>query len=244
MPLNGTPNYTMDHPQISLFLQHIHQTFTRPDASYQGQSSSLDRFKYRDRFFAPGPSQRNDSVEKGRCLFLPEQLGREFLDLYLGSMLYLTPYLSKSRLLGMLESLYADSGGRLSSSDTATILLCLSCGATQTTHSAWVDTLMEQALALVPSLEMVITMKSVQVSLLIMHIQISSGRHNMAYIQLGSAARKAFAAGLHKDADYQMSQYQTPEQAEARCLTFWSLAFFERWVSFWLGRPSAMHDST
>ena len=246
--ISGGVNATRKHSHLYYgpssnfaFLQHIHQSFAREDASTS--TGSLDRFKYRDRFFAPGQPKRN-GVEKGQhCLFLPEVLARQFLDLFMDSLWQIMPYLNKARLVEMLESLYAPSAAAsLRNGDTAIILLSLACGATLTEHSTWVDTLTERAMAAVPSLDVVITMRSVQISLLAIHVHISCGRHNMAYIQLGAAARKAFSVGLHQDMGQSTDKSGLQDDEEIRRLTFWSLAFFERWLAFWLGRPSAMDD--
>ncbi|KAK5080230.1 hypothetical protein LTR05_008743 [Lithohypha guttulata] len=62
------------------------------------------------------------------------------------------------------------------------------------------------------------------------------GRPNSAYLKLGEGCRKAFAMGLHQDTQY--AEDTTPHTREEKRATLWSLVFLERWVSFWMGRPS------
>jgi hypothetical protein len=232
---------------IFAFLQHIHQTFNDPGGRaihQRDQDGGMERFRHRDRFFGSEPlGSGGTEAMNGRCPLLPESLAREFLDKYLNSLHNLMPWLSPERLVKMLDTIYSpdlEQQCQITQPDTALILLSLACGATLVKHSSWIDLLVERALTQVPRLEMIISLRSVQISLLLAHVLVCRGRHNSAYIHLGSAARKAFAAGLHKDVDYQGNQQSKAERAENLRLTFWSLAFFERWFSFWLGRPSAI----
>lgn len=232
---------------IFAFLQHIHQTFNDPDRRAihpRDQDGGMERFRHRDRFF-PSDSLGHGGQEamKGQCLLLPEPLARLFLDNYLKSIHNLMPWLSAEQLIKMLDTVCSpdpEQQVQITNSDTAIILLSLACGASLVKHSRWIDVLVERALMQVPRLEMAINLRSVQISLLLAHVSVCRGRHNSAYIYLGSAARKAFAAGLHKDVDYQANQQNKAERAENLRLTFWSLAFLERWFSFWLGRPSTI----
>lgn len=233
---------------IFAFLQNIHQTFHDPDgeaADRGDQDQGMRRFQHEDRFFTSEQLSRTNPDEgKSRYALLPESLARQFLDIYIKSLHYLMPWSSGIDLVHMLDMMYSpevEKQLQMPKGDTAVTLLALACGATFFKHSGWIDVLVERALAQVPRLEVVINLKSVQISLLLAHVLVCCGRHNSAYLYLGSAVRKAFAAGLHKNIDYPVANRQNPgDRAEVRRLTFWSLAFFERWFSFWQGRPSAI----
>jgi hypothetical protein len=57
------------------------------------------------------------------------------------------------------------------------------------------------------------------------YFQSEQGRPNSTFLHLGSAARKALSAGLHKDAPSDDTQSQ--ESIEERRTTLWSLYFVE-----------------
>lgn len=61
------------------------------------------------------------------------------------------------------------------------------------------------------------------------HYQSEKARPNSAFLCLGTATRKALAAGLHKNTRFKVEQ--TTEDAEEKRLTFWSLFFYEMFVS-------------
>ncbi|OKL62798.1 hypothetical protein UA08_01461 [Talaromyces atroroseus] len=67
------------------------------------------------------------------------------------------------------------------------------------------------------------------------HYQSEKARPNSAFLCLGTAVRKAIAAGLHKNTRFQLEQ--ATEDAEEKRITFWSLFFYETWLCFGLGRP-------
>lgn len=54
------------------------------------------------------------------------------------------------------------------------------------------------------------------------------GRPNSAFIHLGIGARKAIAAGLHKEIP---CQGETSESIEERRMTFWYFYFYETLVT-------------
>lgn len=57
------------------------------------------------------------------------------------------------------------------------------------------------------------------------HYQSEKARPNSAFLCLGTAIRKALAAGLHKNTRFKVEQ--TTEDAEEKRLTFWSLFFYD-----------------
>ncbi|RMJ19669.1 hypothetical protein CDV36_000652 [Fusarium kuroshium] len=72
------------------------------------------------------------------------------------------------------------------------------------------------------------------------HFQSERARPNSSFLHIGTAVRKAIAAGLHKDAE--MCPGQSNEDADQRRVMFWSLFFWETWQCFVVGRPSSIPD--
>ncbi|EEU44870.1 uncharacterized protein NECHADRAFT_96390 [Fusarium vanettenii 77-13-4] len=72
------------------------------------------------------------------------------------------------------------------------------------------------------------------------HFQSERARPNSSFLHIGTAVRKAIAAGLHKDAD--MCPGQSSADADQRRIMFWSLFFWETWQCFVVGRPSSIPD--
>lgn len=229
------------------FLQHIHRTLTkgpsRPTGSTDiGTNQGLDYFKQREIFFDTAPRSNLDTAAaKAGTLFLPFDQAQEFLENYLSSIHHLTPFLGPESLRQLLRRLYGqDPSESLTPARTAIMLLTLANGATLTNHSQWVEILYERAKSEAAPLEETVNLEAVQISLLLAHYQTSCGRPNSSYLQLGLACRKAYAAGLHKEVNYSLEESDASEKSEERRVTLWAVVFWERWVSFWLGRPSSV----
>lgn len=229
------------------FLQHIHQTLTHAgsrstESLDRDDIQGLDYFKQRETFFGTTQSHALDTVmAKAGSLFLSFELSREFLENFLSSIHHLTPFLSADVLRQMLIRLHGQNNDEsLTPAKTVIMLLALANGATLTSHSQWVEVLYEKAKSEAAPLDETVNLEAVQISLLLAHYQASCGRPNSAYLQLGLACRKAYAAGLHKDIEHKTDRPETGERSMKRRVTLWALVFWERWVSFWLGRPSSV----
>lgn len=226
------------------FLQHVHHTFadhSREPSSITGNFPSiLDQFKQREIFFdLPDDSAAATESSRGSCLFLPQPLARQFFDNFCASIYHLT-YLEEQKELDQFFAHLFEDGiiPRSSSLDYAILLCSLAIGASVTNHDKWATSLYETARDEAAKIGDAVNLKSIQVSLLMAHYQLIYGRPNSAYLELGAACRRAFAAGLHSDICHNKTTTHTssPEQQRA---TIWALIFFERWVAFWLGRPSS-----
>lgn len=57
------------------------------------------------------------------------------------------------------------------------------------------------------------------------HFQFERARPNSSFLHIGSAVRKAVAAGLHKGVCSRTGQSQ--DDSDQRCILFWSLFFWE-----------------
>ncbi|KEQ92160.1 hypothetical protein AUEXF2481DRAFT_433573 [Aureobasidium subglaciale EXF-2481] len=82
---------------------------------------------------------------------------------------------------------------------------------------------------------------SVMVRLLQCHYLASQSRINHAWTLLGTTARLAFAAGLHRK---QKIHHGNANHIEVQCRrrTFWAVYSLDRYMSATLGRPKAIHD--
>lgn len=222
------------------FLQHVHQTFdnigraTDPSRAL----SALETFKQREIFFDLVENEKvRPDTSSAQALFLPQQLATQFLDNFIVTLHKLMSWVAPSDLRSMLYDLYSPSQNLSNPTNPNTILLLfLAIGATVTQHDQWAEDLYVTATNQSHSLREVVNLKSIQISLLAAHFQMIYGRPNSAYLKLGEGCRKAFAMGLHQDTQY--ADNIANESQEEKRTTLWSLVFLERWISFWLGRPS------
>ncbi|KAJ5281997.1 hypothetical protein N7478_007369 [Penicillium angulare] len=197
-------------------MQHIYRDLVsnstahpHPSGGVDEAGAGLELFSFRRIFFGTP-----DTHETGRSgpgdlpvMFLPYETAKMFLSRFLSSLYNMMPFRPRAFFENSLLRLYNPSPS--SHPDTlsqATILLALATSSLGTEYYAWGDILYERVKALLRSYDDV-------------------GRPNSAFLQLGSAARKALAAGLHKEVPY--GEVQTPEMVEARRITFWSLYLFE-----------------
>ncbi|KAI5198047.1 hypothetical protein E4T39_06998 [Aureobasidium subglaciale] len=82
---------------------------------------------------------------------------------------------------------------------------------------------------------------SVMVRLLQSQFLASQSRINHAWILLGTTARLAFAAGLHRRQKVHLNSINHIE-VQCRKRTFWAVYSLDRYLSAALGRPKAIHD--
>ncbi|KAJ5537443.1 hypothetical protein N7513_010629 [Penicillium frequentans] len=211
-------------------MQHIYRDLIAnptahpaPSTGVDEAGAGLDLFSFRRIFFGTPDTQdvgKPSSMGDVPVMFLPYDLAKMFLTRFLSSLYHMTPHHPPAYFESCLEQLYSPSPGKHPDTLTqATILLGLAIAAVGTEYFAWGDILYERVKASLTSYDEV-------------------GRPNSAFLHLGSAARKALAAGLHKDVPY--GEVQTSEMVEMRRITFWSLYLFETWFCFHTGRPSSL----
>ncbi|KAJ5640250.1 uncharacterized protein N7484_008112 [Penicillium longicatenatum] len=233
-----------------------------PSTGVDEAGAGLDLFSFRRIFFGTPDTQdagKVSSMGDVPVMFLPYDLAKMFLTRFLSSLYHMTPHHPPAYFENCLEQLYNPFPGKHPDTLTqATILLGLATAAVGTEYFAWGDILYERVKASLTSYDEVVNLQTVQISLLMIscvfsfyfhcgcadenfphaNYQNEQGRPNSAFLHLGSAARKALAAGLHKDVPY--GEVQTPETVEMRRITFWSLYLFETWFCFHTGRPSSL----
>lgn len=229
-------------------MQHIYRDLVSapqaaqslPQSEVEEAGAGLDLFSFRRIFFG-SPAETHDSARTlsaadAATIFLPYDIAKTFLQRYLSSIYHLTKFKSREAFERQLDQLYtanvnAHAGPNV---DRLLVLLSLACGALGTEHHGWGELLFERVKASSKDLDDVVNLQTVQLSLLMAHYQSEQGRPNSSFLHLGTAARKALSAGLHKDTPSNM------EDTEGRQTTFWSLYFYETWICFHLGRPSSL----
>ena len=215
--------------------------------------AGLDQFGQRSLFF--GHSLKNfDSLNgkgDGRIKFLPFDLAKSFLDCFFSTSYNMMPVQPRSKLEEALKRIYAPPDGEnLSPIEKAVLLAALANGASTT---SWADYLYQEAKLEAQRLGEVVNIFAVQADLLlisypflaihILHIKLtylqanyqsSTGQPNSAYLHAGTAIRKAFAAGLHKElplpSSTDPSAPSAGDHSEERRITIWCLYFYETYV--------------
>ncbi|GLI79452.1 hypothetical protein PoHVEF18_007787 [Penicillium ochrochloron] len=213
-------------------MQHIYRDLVSnptihpaPSGEVEEAGAGLDLFSFRRIFFGTPDTHeigKSNSTGDIPMMFLPYELAKLFLSRFLTHLYHLLPHRPKAYYEQCLEKLYNPSPTIHPDALTqAIILISLATGSLGTDHFAWGDVLFERVKASHYA-----------------NYQNEQGRPNSAFLYLGSAARKALSAGLHKDVPHGDSQDQ--ETIEERRITFWSLYSFETWFCFHVGRPSSL----
>ncbi|KAH1270760.1 hypothetical protein KXW98_004322 [Aspergillus fumigatus] len=208
-----------------------------PQGEVEEAGAGLDMFSVRGIFFGT-PAETHDpnkgiGTTVAPVMFMPYELARVFLQRFLSTLYHLVPFWSKELYERQLETLYLPSSG--TGSDTCTnsiLLMALAMGSLGTQRYRWGDILFERVKASCPSWDDVVNLETHA------HYQTEQGRPNSSFLYLGTAARKAISAGLHKESPTEGGEGR--EMVEQRRLTFWSLFFYETWICFHLGRPSSL----
>ncbi|KAF2084514.1 hypothetical protein K490DRAFT_68633 [Saccharata proteae CBS 121410] len=204
------------------FLSHVHAHLPSeedsvgaegPQEEVQNGNAWLDIYKYQGLAFGDSSDQRDTTIT-----FLRAELAERFLQNYLKTAYHLFPFLSPEQLCHTFDKMYSTAGqdGNVEQSDRALILAALAIGACPTTHHHLRKALLFQYYA---------------------HCEFIEGRPNSAYLYLGTTVRKAFAAGLHKDASYDKQPSNKSGEAHRTC---WSMLVYEIFICMTLGRPSSI----
>jgi len=214
----------------------------------------LDRFNYRGIFFGKhsdqqdmsypsaggglgggGGGARRKTVDDSNLLFLPYHLAADFLEKFLTSLQRHLPFVEPAAVTDSLSVLYGSAGAgdarEMDIGERAILMAILAIGATLTEHAVWAETLYKRAKALADELDDVVNVHVCQLGLLLAHYQCVTGKPNSVYLLVGTAMRKAVAAGLHKEALSKERQSVDFALVQERRLTFWSIYIFEVLVS-------------
>ncbi|KAJ5151569.1 hypothetical protein N7492_009864 [Penicillium capsulatum] len=242
-------------------MQHIYRGLIprhpEPSGGVDEASAGLDLFSFRRIFFGTPDTNEPSKTVPGdmSAMFLPYELAKLFLSRFLTSLYHMMPHRSKEYLESCLEHLYNPNlQNQLDTLTQAIVLLSAATGSLGTEYFAWGDILFDRVKSSLTSFDDVVNLQTVQISVLMIsfrtrlgiplltngyaNFQNEQGRPNSAFLHLGTAARKALAAGLHKDVPH--DNIETADTIEERRVTFWSLYAFETWFCFHAGRPSSL----
>ncbi|KAJ5773746.1 hypothetical protein N7457_008642 [Penicillium paradoxum] len=241
-------------------MQHIYRDLVsnptarpEPSGGVEEAGAGLDLFSFRRIFFGtPDFYEASKSLDSGdmSMMFLPYDLAKRFLSRHLSSLYHMLPHRPKLYYEECLDRLYHSCPTQHPDTLTqAILLLAMASAALGTEQFAWGHVLFERVKASLAAFDDVVNLQTIQISLLMIshsppmlclyaNYQNEQGRPNSAFLHLGSASRKAFSAGLHKDVPHDVDQ--TPENIEERRVTFWSLYAYETWFCFHAGRPSSL----
>ncbi|KAL0264238.1 hypothetical protein SLS55_000185 [Diplodia seriata] len=214
------------------FLQHIHSHLTARRASQSVSDDNdggqgIDKFKYKGIVF--GSASKHGPTTSP--VFLHYELARSFLQNYLSTTHHFIPVLDPERLRSTFEKLYGrgNMGESIEPLDKTAVIISLAMGAISTEEEYWRAKLLGQARTEAESVRYHVNVKAVQVALLMAHYEFATGHPNLAYLSLGSAVTKAFAAGIHKAG----RGSDRPEVSR----TMWNLFCNESISCLMLGRP-------
>ncbi|KAI9376114.1 fungal-specific transcription factor domain-containing protein [Aspergillus egyptiacus] len=213
-----------------------------PQGRVEEAGAGLDMYNFRCIFFGiptePCDSARGSGVADPQIMFLPYDLATMFLQQFLCTIYYLLPIWSTDTFHQRLEGLYGPRPAARKENYHCILLMALALGSLLTEHHAWGDVLYERVKASCSSFDDTVNLQTVQLSMFMAHYQNEKGRPNSSFLHLGTAARRALSAGLHKESPNESKD--TLDSVEERRRTFWYLYVYENWICFHLGRPSSL----
>ena len=192
-------------------------------------SAGLDMFVQRSIFFGTPstlgtghparPRQPTEIVSAAQATI--------FLEKFKAASFHLVPMFTEIELDQMLHDLYRqDSPTALRSQEAGLVLAALANGALCANATDLAEMLYEQAKVIVAAFDEAVTLAMIQVSILLSDYQVNMGRPNSAYLQLGTATRRAFAMGLNREGS---RARHSKEELQKRRSTMWCLYFHERY---------------
>ena len=192
-------------------------------------SAGLDMFVQRSIFFGTPstlgtghparPRQPTEIVSAAQATI--------FMEKFKGTSLHLLPMFTEAELNRMLRDLYReDNPTALRSQEAGLVLAALANGALCANATDLAEVLYEQTKVIVAAFDEAVTLAMIQVSILLSDYQINMGRPNSAYLQLGTATRRAFAMGLNREGS---RARHSNEELQKRRSTIWCLYFHERY---------------
>ncbi|GME34849.1 hypothetical protein GTA08_BOTSDO00652 [Neofusicoccum parvum] len=210
------------------FLQHLHTHLTaheevpRPGThveEVQNGNEGIDVYRYQGLAFGNTFGQRETNP-----MFLRHDLARTFLHNYLSTAHHHLPFLSTDQLCSNFEKLYGyGDDAKIDPSERALVIVTMAIGACPTQNELWRKTLLAQARIEAESLLHVVHLRAVQIALLMISLPKPLRQR---YLYIGSAIRKAFAAGMHRGSPSRQSVKECSEDNR----TCWSLFCFERYA--------------
>ncbi|KAL1901803.1 hypothetical protein Sste5346_001506 [Sporothrix stenoceras] len=190
----------------------------------------------------------NGSFTDGASMFIDRALAERLLERYLSTFWLILPIWTRDAFRQRLAGFYQASSLLASGDpDTIIVLLALALGASMLEEELAAQYLYRMAKRWSAALDEMVNVQTVQISLMMSHFASERARPNSSFLLVGTAVRKAVAAGLHKGVGGGSSRghaaKQSPDAARQMRITVWSLYFWEIWLCFSLGRPSSFPES-
>ncbi|KFY40791.1 hypothetical protein V495_05260 [Pseudogymnoascus sp. VKM F-4514 (FW-929)] len=249
---SSTMNLHYGPSSTFVFLQQLHRFLLGSGAPRQSTINSrstnytaeaISEFGYSGIFF--GNESDNKESAAGLSQELPSfDLAATFLELYLTTVHYAVLFCDKGTLRKLFYNMYSAQPSNQNSRDSTLVMAVLAIGAFISNYPVWADSLYRRVVQRLDSWGDSVSLRSVQISMLLSEYHHSQGRPNSAMLSIGRAVHKAFAVGLHRDMPSQGGTRDSTEsdRSRERQTTFWSLFAHDRNVSLSLGRPASINE--
>lgn len=221
------------------FLQHIHSHLKERRASQtvsddNDGNAGIDKFKYKGIVFGSVANKGSAASP----VFLRYELAKSFIQNFLSATHHFFPLLDPDRLCFTFERLYGSRQKQdpIEPLEKAAVIIAMAMGAISTREEEWRERLLAQARTEAESVRYHVNVRAVQIAMLMAHCEFTTGHPNLAYLSLGNAVTKAFAAGIHKKG-------RGSERPEANW-TMWNLFCNESISCLMFGRPHLLHRET
>ncbi|KAJ4414720.1 hypothetical protein N0V82_007772 [Gnomoniopsis sp. IMI 355080] len=250
---HGTENSRLFYGPASqfAFLQQVHRSIIssapqgQADKEIQEGDAGLDLFLQRSFFFGTASRIDTSNLLRPASSLFPEvciEQARIFVHNFDVWSSRLLPFFTRDELDKMLESLYSKDElvqSRLSQTKALTLAV-MALGALATPQTDVGEMLLAKAKYEALIFDDTVSLQMIQFSLLVADYQTCMGRPNLVYLSLGTACRKAFALGLHREAANCLTR---PEHVQKYRATLWSLYSLESWFAMTVGRETSLKMS-
>lgn len=251
---HGTENSRLFYGPASqfAFLQQVHRSIIssapsghQADKEVQEVGAGLDLFLQRSFFFGTASRIDFSNLLRPASTLFPEvciDQARIFMHNFEVWSSRMMPFFTKDELDKMLQNLY--SGDELvqsrPSQTKALTLAVLALGALATPQTDIGEMLLAKAKYEAVIFDDTVSLQMIQFSILLADYHTSMGRPNQVYLSLGTACRKAFALGLHREAANSLTR---PEHVQKYRATLWCLYSLESWYAMTVGRETSLKMS-
>lgn len=233
------------------FLQQVHRglissagSHGQQDREVQEGGPGLDLFLQRIFFFGTAPRVDISSILRPASTIFPEvplPQARIFLEKFKAWTARHLPLFTNDELDKMLENLYSSEEPHSRPSQTKALTLAvLAVGALATPHTDTAEVLLTRAKYEATLFSDTVSLQMIQFSLLLADYHLGMGRPNLVYLSVGTACRKAFALGLHRESANSLTRCEDVQKYRK---TLWSLYSMENSYSMTVGRESSLKIS-
>lgn len=230
------------------FLQQVHRglissagSHGQQDREVQEGGPGLDLFLQRSFFFGTASRVDISSILRPASTIFPEvplPQARIFLDKFKAWTARHLPLFTNDELDKMFENLYSSEEPQSRPSQTKALTLAvLAVGALATPHTDTAEILLTRAKYEATLFNDTVSLQMIQFSLLLADYHLGMGRPNLVYLSVGTACRKAFALGLHRESANCLTRR---EEVQKYRKTLWSLYSMENSYSMTVGRESSL----